>query len=102
MLSEKFWNELFDIIAAGLDANKQINNEEKAEFEKAAESFSKAKTKCTKGTVVDAMADRGWSRFDMRRVLEEVTDSERAEAAVGLIRSGKYDAYDIRRILEDF
>lgn len=101
MLSEKFWDELFDIIAAGLDANKQINNEEKAEFEKAAESFSKRK-KYTKGTVVDAMAERGWSRFDMRRVLEEVTDSERAEAAVGLIRSGKYDAYDIRRILEDF
>ena len=77
----------------------EYNNSKEVEKARLKDEFKDAMRDYNRGSVIAAMAERGWDSYAMNRVLEHVTDSERAEAAVGLIKSGKYDSYDIRRIL---
>ena len=76
---------------------QERKEEEKAEMRKEFESEHKV---YNRGTVITAMAEEGWDSFDMKRVLEKVDNPEKAEAAVGLIKAGRYDSFDIRRMLE--
>ena len=84
-------------LAEVCDNYEKEHEEEKAEKRAAFETEDKV---YNRGSVMAAMAEKGWDSYDMRTVLNEVSTPEQAEAAVGLVRSGKYDAYDIRRLLQ--
>lgn len=102
MAKNDFWKNLGDFMTAlneHYDEEQKKQEEEKAELRKEFEDTSERKV-YNRGTVITAMAERGWSSFDMDRVLEKVTSPERAEAAVGLIKTGKYDYFDVCRIIE--
>lgn len=92
------FNSFFDALATACEAyNNSISEEEKAERREAFETEDRI---YNRGSVMAAMAEQGWDSYDMKRVLKEVSTPEQAEAAVGLVRSGNYDAYDIARLLE--
>ena len=102
MAKNDFWKNLGDFMTAvseHYDEERKKQEEEKAELRKEYEDTSEKKT-YTRGTVITAMAKLGWDDYDMRRVLNKVTNSEKAEAAVGLIETGRYDAWDVSRIIE--
>jgi len=102
MAKNDFWKNLGDFMTAlneHYDEEQKRQEEEKAELRKEFEDTSERKV-YNRGTVITAMAEQGWDDYDMRRVLDKVTNSERAEAAVGLIKTGKYDAWDVGRIIE--
>lgn len=102
MAKNDFWKNLGDFmteVSKYYDEQQQKGEEEKAELRKEFEDTSERKV-YNRGTVITAMAERGWDSFDMDRVLEKVTNPERAEAAVGLIKTGKYDYLDVCRIIE--
>ena len=89
-----------------LDALAEVCNEynaqkeqEKADKRKEFEEAPETKV-YNRGTVIAAMAEQNWSSFDMDKVLEEVTNPEKAEAAVGLIQAGNYGWYDVCRVLK--
>lgn len=93
-------SKLFDAFYDMCEAYNEEKKKQEAEKEALRENFETEEKKYNRGTVISAMAEHGYDSFDMNRILEKVTNSERAEAAVGLIRSKKYDAWDIGRILE--
>ena len=102
MAKNDFWKNLGDFmteVSKYYDEQQQKGEEEKAELRKEFEDTSERKV-YNRGTVIAAMAEQGWDNFDMRKVLDKVTNSEKAEAAVGLIETGKYDAWDVSRIIE--
>lgn len=102
MAKNDFWKNLGDFmteVSKYYDEQQQKGEEEKAELRKEFKDTSEKKT-YTRGTVIAAMAKLGWDDYDMRKVLDKVTNSEKAEAAVGLIETGKYDAWDVCRIIE--
>lgn len=102
MAKNDFWKNLGDFMTAvseHYDEEQKKQEEEKAELRKEFEDTSEKKT-YTRGTVITAMAKRGWDNYDMKRVLNKVTNSEKAEAAAGLIETGRYDAWDVSRIIE--
>lgn len=102
MAKNDFWKNLGDFMTAlneHYDEEQKRQEEEKAGLRKEFEDTSDRKV-YNRGTVITAMAERGWCSFDMDRVLEKVTSTERAEAAVGLIKTGKYDYFDVCRIIE--
>lgn len=97
---KKILDAIFSTIENVCDA---INEEEKRKEEtkkKLREEFETEEKHYNRGTVIAAMAKRGFDSWDMDRVLEGVTNSEKAEAAVGLVESGRYDSWDIARILD--
>lgn len=103
MSKNNFWDEFWDIIITGIEAGNETirkQEEEKSELRKEFKMGDNQRI-YTRGTVITAMADQGWDRFDMNRVLDEVTNPERAEAAVDLIRTGNYDAFDVKKIIEN-
>lgn len=88
---------LIEVIAA-LCSSNGIDEEKKEELRK--EFEAEMKEKYNRGTVITAMAEKGWTSYEMGRVLEEIENCEQAEAAVGLIKSGNnYTSYDIARII---
>lgn len=102
MAKNDFWKNLGDFMTAvseHYDEEQKKQEEEKAELRKEFEDTSERKV-YNRGTVITAMAKRGWDSYDMNRVLSKVSNSEKAEAAVGLIETGKYDAWDVCRIIE--
>ena len=102
MAKNDFWKNLGDFMTAlseHYDEEQKRQEEERAELRKEFEDTSERKV-YNRGTVIAAMAEQGWDDYDMRRVLDKVTNSERAEAAVGLIKTGSYDAWDVGRIIE--
>ena len=102
MAKNDFWKNLGDFMTAvseHYDEQQAKNEEERAELRKEFEDTSEKKT-YTRGTVIAVMAEHNWDDYDMRRVLEKVTNSEKAEAACGLIKTGRYDYYDVCRIIE--
>ena len=72
---------------------------EAEEANKKAKEKMEEKKVYNRGTVVAAMAKKGFGSWDMDRVLEKVKNPEQAEAAVGLIEAG-YDSWDTCRVLE--
>ena len=92
------WESFIDGLAKACEMyNDSITEEEKAERRTAFEDEHKA---YNRGSVMAAMAEQQWDSYDMKRVLKAVSTPEHAEAAVGLVKSGAYDAYDIARLLE--
>ena len=94
-----FWTALAEAYES-YEEDMKKREEEKAELRKEFEDTSDRKT-YTRGTVITAMAEQEWSSWDMERVLEKITTPERAEAAVGLIRTGNYDYWGVCRIIEN-
>lgn len=102
MAKTDFWKSFGDFImevGTACEEKQKKEEEERAEVRKEFEDTSEKKT-YTRGTVIAVMAEHNWDDYDMRRVLEKVTNSEKAEAAVGLIETGNYDYYEVCRIIE--
>ena len=87
-----FWKVIGEIC----DSYEELNEEKKEELRR---QFESEKKEYNRGTVIAAMSEQDWSWFDMDQVLKEVTTPERAEAAVGLIKTGNYGWFDIVNIL---
>lgn len=93
------FDSILDALAEVCNEYNAQKEQEKADRRKEFEEAPETKV-YNRGTVITAMAEQGWGSYDMDRVLEEVTNPEKAEAAVGLINSGNYDWYDVCRVLE--
>ena len=101
MAKNDFWKGFGDFIVAISDSyeeQQKKEEEEKAEIRKEFEDSSKPRI-YTRGTVISAMVEEEWPDWDMEQVLKVVTSPERAEAAVSLIRSGRYDWYGVKRVI---
>ena len=101
MAKNNVWEYLGDFmteISKNYEEQQKKQEEEKAELRKEFEDTSERKV-YNRGTVIAAMAKLGWDSYDMKKVLNAVSNSEKAEAAVGLIETGKYDAWDVCRII---
>lgn len=98
---------IIDALKEWSDAQKKLEEERREKEQKRKEELRKAfeteEKTYNRGSVIAAMANsklRRFDSFDMDRVLSCVTNSEKAEAAVGLIESGMYDSFDIARVLK--
>ena len=93
-------NGFFETLVEVCEAYNKESEKEKERKKNLRKEFEKETKDYNRGTVISAMAAQGWDSWDMNRVLEAVTNHEKAEAAVGLINSEKYDSWDICRILD--
>ena len=91
------------LLEAISDACEAINEAEKRKEElkrKLRDEFETEEKRFNRGTVISVMADQNWRSWDMDKVLEKVSNPEQAEAAIGLIKSKKYEGWEIARILD--
>lgn len=93
------FNGFFEALAEACKEYNERQEEERARRRGEFEDNSERKV-FNRGTVISAMAKRGWASYKMDRVLNAVSNSEQAEAAVGLIETGKYDCYEIAHIIK--
>lgn len=91
---ETLWNALVEVC-------EEYNKMKEKVDEKESFNYDIPETTYDKGSVVAAMAEKGWKSYEMDWVLDAVTNPAQAKAAVGLVKSGKYKWHDITRILEN-
>ena len=93
------WNNLLEAL---LDVCEEYNRMKEKANEKSIEKefFSDifAEPVIDKSSVVNAMAEHGWSSFDMKMVLRYVSTPEQAKMAIELINRG-YGWSDVRDIV---
>ena len=100
------WNNFFNALIEVCEEYNRIK--EKAEEKKAEkadeieqrEFFSDifAEPVCDKSAVVDAMAARGWSSWDMKQVLRYCSTTEQCKTAIELINRD-YDWFNVKDIV---
>ena len=96
----KTLNNICNVIVAACDVYAKVKERELEQ--EAMEVVYASRKEVTRSDLLSAMLDQDWQDYEMKAILREELSDDQMEAALELIKSGKFRYYQILRVIDKF